>query len=405
MRKTKMPDGAEVVRTYLEYGQHIEAFFQRHSQLLIIVGRSGLSKSYQFEERIDGSSHLIHGWTAPLQAYIEAYHHRDKLLVFDDAETLWARPAGRILMRSLCEHRPRKKVQWTSTTASLAKAGVPQSFSTSSKVAIVCNRFSFGNVDERDAILDRGHVIHFDPPPIEVHIRVNSWFWDQDIYDHFGERLHLIEAISARMYIKAWERKKAGGDWRRMIDENFCHATTHRIVQELEENLTYPTVEDRVVKFVELTGCCRATYFNIKRELSDNEQLIRIRSSELPRGFVRGKPPADEDFSGDDGGGAGVTRQTGGFDPEQHGLPPWYDYSNNPDDYSDHSDFVADWWKRPKPEENAIDEEPARNFGGDNYSSLLREMQKAVDCEDYERAREFRDEIRRIEERNSRQKE
>ena len=63
MRKIKMPDGAEVVRTYLEYGRHIEAFFRRHYQLLIIVGRPGLSKSYQFEERIGSDSHLIRGWT------------------------------------------------------------------------------------------------------------------------------------------------------------------------------------------------------------------------------------------------------------------------------------------------------------------------------------------------------
>ena len=86
-------------------------------------------------------------------------------------------------------------------------------------------------------------------------------------------------------------------------------------------------------------------------------------------------------------------------------MPPWSYYPDTPDDYSDHSDFVADWWKRPRPKENEIDEEPARDFGDDNCSSLRREMQKAVDCEDYERARKFRDEIRRIEERNRRQKE
>ena len=49
----------------------------------------------------------------------------------------------------------------------------------------------------------------------------------------------------------------------------------------------------------------RLSCFNIKRELSDNEQLVRIRSSEFPRGVVRGKPPAEEDLSGDDGGDAG----------------------------------------------------------------------------------------------------
>jgi hypothetical protein len=142
---------------------------------------------------------------APLQAYIDAYVHRNKLLIFDDAEVLWKRPGGRILLRSLCEHKPQKLLQWTSTTRELSNAGIPKSFETSSRVAIVANRFIFGDADECQAILDRGHLIYFNPTPLEVHQQVGEWFWDQAIYDHIGNHIHLLKDISVRLYLKSWE--------------------------------------------------------------------------------------------------------------------------------------------------------------------------------------------------------
>ena len=219
MQSSKVPPGTEIIRTYAEYGELINAFFQGCYQFLFIVGRPGLAKSYEFERRLSRTGHLIKGWTAPLQAYIDAYRYRNQPLIFDDAEVLWKRPGGRVLMRSLTEHRPKKLVQWRSTAKELTKAGVPQSFRTSSKIAIVANRFSFGSEEERDAVLDRGHLVLFDPPPIEIHKRVGDWFWSQEIYDYLGERLHMLDSLSVRTYLKAWERNQAGGDWKKLISE------------------------------------------------------------------------------------------------------------------------------------------------------------------------------------------
>jgi hypothetical protein len=83
MRTPLVPDGAEIVRSYKEYRQFVDAFCQGHHQLLFILGRPGLGKSFEFQKRIDGSLHFVKGWTAPLQAYMEAYHRRNQLLVFD----------------------------------------------------------------------------------------------------------------------------------------------------------------------------------------------------------------------------------------------------------------------------------------------------------------------------------
>jgi hypothetical protein len=104
MRSPLIPEGAEIIRTYKEYDSLVSDFFETRYNLLIAVGRPGLSKSHSFERRLSPTSHLIRGCAAPLQCYIDSYIHRNKLLIFDDAETLWKRQAGRVLLRSLCEH-------------------------------------------------------------------------------------------------------------------------------------------------------------------------------------------------------------------------------------------------------------------------------------------------------------
>jgi hypothetical protein len=293
MRPPKIPEGAEIVRTFEDFEQHVEAFFEGLYQLFITVGRPGNQKSHNFEKRLGPTSHLIRGWTAPLQAYNDCYHNRNKSLIFDDAEVLWKRPGGRVLLRSLCEHKPQKLLQWASTTRELAKAGIPQRFLTSSRVAIICNRFVFGDTDEYEAIVDRGHLIYFDPPPLEVHKQVATWFWNQEIHDYIGERLHLMDNISVRLYTKAYERMRAGGDWQKLIEEAYCRNGFEQFVQALEVDPACKTVEDRVTKFIEYTHACRATYFNIKRDLKDSEQLNVFERLEIPK-LQLDNPPPDE---------------------------------------------------------------------------------------------------------------
>ena len=392
MRFPKLPQGTEVIRSYMEYGNLIDGFFRGCYQLLFIVGRPGLAKSHEFEQRLGQRGHLIKGWTAPLQAYIEAYRYRNQPLVFDDAEVLWKRPGGRILIRSLTEHRHQKQIQWNSTAKELAKSHVPQSYYTTSKVAIVANSFAFGSDEEREAILDRGHLVLFDPFPLEVHQRVGDWFWCQEIYDYLGERLHMLDCPSARTYLKAWERHQAGGNWKKLISDVFCHKNAALLVQSLESDPECHVVDERVRKFIEQTALSRATYFNLKRELKNNNQLRPPTRINVPRRTLRGTPPSLDEIedtkrnSQSDGQG----EPGGDLDFGMHDFSASCD---NPSDYADHS---ADWWKRPQPSESPdAKDEPAQESLKDDANWLGREMQKAIEREDYERAAELRDEIRK----------
>jgi len=170
------------------------------------------------------------------------------------------------------------------------------SFSTSSKVTIIANKFVFGRTDEYEAILDRGHLIYFDPTPVEVHKHTAAWFWDQQIFGFVGQRLNMIDKISARVYRKAWERKKAGGDWKKLIEQKHCRDAALMTVQALETDHACRTGKDRERRFIETTGMSRATYYNYKRELDANGQL-QFDPTEVTGLEPKGTPPEEVDLA------------------------------------------------------------------------------------------------------------
>jgi hypothetical protein len=290
MRSLVIPPEVEAIRTFEEYRKLVDAFFAGHYNLLIIIGRPGLSKSWIFKERLDPSrAFLLRGYLTPFKAYQLLWEHCHKRIGVDDAESLWKNKLGRVLLRSLTEHTPRKLVQWGSASRELKQQGIPCSFYTTSKCAFICNKFAFGDSEEHGAIIDRGHLVHFDPPPIEIHKEAAKWFYDQEIYDYIGERLDLVKNLSARTYTKVYERKKASGDWKRLIDDFFCHDAAMRLVKELES--TNCKKMEKVRQFKNKTHMSAATYYNYREQLENDGQLVS--SPKPPRIRLTNKAPEE----------------------------------------------------------------------------------------------------------------
>lgn len=299
MRSRTIPADAEVLRTYDELRGFKDAFFNAEPYFLLLLGRHGLSKSWEFEERCrpykdrDGNevcvAHYIKGNITPVEAYRAAYWHRHKLLVFDDAERLWADADGRYLLRDLTECKPRKVVHWRADNKDLHREGIPKFFETSSRVALIMNRFAFGDAAEYDAIVDRAQFVYFDPTPLEIQKNAALWFWDQEVYDYVADHLHIIasDKLSARTYVKAYERKPKG-DWREFIDRRYCKQSGEQWVAALESDPKYKSVEERVAEFIKHTDLSRATYFNCKKALKADGQANPV---EVPRFTLTGKPP------------------------------------------------------------------------------------------------------------------
>lgn len=108
-------------------------------------------------------------------------------------------------------------------------------------------------------------VVFFQPSALEVHRRTAAWFWDQEIFDFFGERLHLLQEASLRHYLAAWELKQARLDWKRLVLSR-CLSGRALLVAQLQADATYASEAERVRAFIAQGGGSRSTYFNLARQ-------------------------------------------------------------------------------------------------------------------------------------------
>ena len=80
---------------------------------------------------------------------------------------------------------------------------------------------------------------------------VGTWFRDQEIFDYVYERLESLKAPDCRLYVKAYNRKKAGLknlNWRRLIDD-YCD-DKEGLQRALEQMLEHPETGRRIKQLI-----------------------------------------------------------------------------------------------------------------------------------------------------------
>ncbi len=285
MPSKSRPDSCTRLSSFDELSSFARAFSEGLLNLLVVLGPPGVGKSQTLRYLTGDKSCWISGSATPFGIYVEAYRYQDRQIVLDDVDGLMRDRQGVRLLKALCQTDPKKKVSWQSHAAALAREGIPQSFVTSSPVAIIANAW-FDSVDVR-ALEDRGHVIEFDPPPLEVHQQAAKWFWDQEVFDFVADNLHLIAQHSLRTYVTAWERKRAGLAWKSLVFDR-CLSGTAREVAILKADPEFTSEEERVREFVRQGFGCRATYFNYAKQLKAVPDVPRIL-------LLNHAPPAADD--------------------------------------------------------------------------------------------------------------
>lgn len=270
--RARLPENAIELTTYSELEEFAKSFAAGYFNLLIIIGKRGLQKSTTIRRSLGDDACWIQGAASPFVIYQKVFKHVDCPIVIDDVDRLYRNKDGINLLKSLCQTEPIKTVSWQSATRQLEKEGVPREFATASHLIIIFNDWHSLN-DNVAAVEDRGHTISFVPTAREVHERTAEWFDDEEIYEWIGERLHLIQSPSMRLYYRARELKIAGFDWQRFTplapeDER------RKLVAELLRDDQYETQEDRVREFKKRGGGCRATFFNHARRLHRQRRKV-----------------------------------------------------------------------------------------------------------------------------------
>ena len=186
-------------------------------------------------------------------------------VIFDDVDGLHADRTAVRLLKALCQSERCKSVHWLTEAAALENRGVPRRFSTTSRVVMIGNHWQTLTADVA-ALEDRGHLLLFEPSSTEIHAQAAGWFWDQEIFDLVGDHLHLMEHHSLRTYVRAWELKQAGLDWRRGILSRCLSGAALEVVR-LKSDPAFTSEAERVHAFVQSGAGCRATYFSHAQKL------------------------------------------------------------------------------------------------------------------------------------------
>jgi hypothetical protein len=263
-----LPEGTIRLTTYRQLETYISAFADGHLNLLILVGAAGLAKTRTVRRLLGEEVCWIEGNATPFGMYVKLYRYRNKFVVIDDVDSLYADRSGIRLLKCLCQTEREKSVAWHSAARSLEREGIPREFVTTSRVVIICNDWRTLNRNVM-ALQDRGHMVVFEPTAEEVHRKTGDWFEDEAIYEWFGENLHLVTEPSMRQYLRAAELKRAGMDWMQIVPLA-PEDQRQRLVAELQADSSFGTEEARVREFVAQRGGCRATYFNYARRLKRN---------------------------------------------------------------------------------------------------------------------------------------
>src|SRR5882724_7271832 len=280
-----LPSHAVHLTTFAELEPYVLAFGAGHLNLLMIFGPPGVGKSRSVRQALGNQVCWIGGQATPFGIYLKAYEHRREPIVLDDVDGLYADRLGVRLLKALGQTERTKTLSWQSAAPTLERQGIPRQFTTTSRVVLIGNDWKTLNHDVA-ALEDRGHLLLFEPTPLEVHRQAARWFWDQEIFDFIANHLHLMMQHSLRTYCHASELKQAGLDWRQGVLSR-CLTGVALAVAKLKANPAFGSEDDRVRAFVQSGAGCRASYFRHAQKLRP-----ALRPPKLL--LAQSSPPVDE---------------------------------------------------------------------------------------------------------------
>lgn len=272
-RRTK-PQHALTLDNYDELFNLVKAFAEGKLNLVILVGTAGVAKSQTVRGVLDRECCWIEGNATSFGIYQQLYHHRNQPVVIDDVDSLYADKSAVRLLKCVCQTDAVKSVAWHSASTALAAEEIPNTFETNSQLMIIANDWKVLDANVA-AVQDRGHLVFFEPTQEEIHRQVAKWFWDQQVFDWFGEHLHLITNLSMRQYVRASELKSAGMDWvKALLSDSISEKAM--LIAKLKADPRFSEERERVCEFKRLGAGGQTTWYKHVKRLRPAIQVERL---------------------------------------------------------------------------------------------------------------------------------
>jgi len=258
------------IKTYNEYREYMSAFKMKKLNLLTVVSRGGLGKTFIAEDELMMEAPLVcTGHVTPMALYKALYERtkeeKDVIVIFDDVDGLMQNKTNVALLKQICDTRETKTVKYFTSSGMLAD--VPREFETNCKVLMLMNDVSPEDNNLR-ALMTRSHLVNFVPDDIEILDNMKTFGKDKEILEFIGVYAPFSTALNLRCYVRAAELKASGLDWKlSIVNDLKVDARLLEIHKLLKKYKTHP---EREKHFSE----SRATYYRtLKTLLSKNPQL------------------------------------------------------------------------------------------------------------------------------------
>ena len=279
-RSPSVPREAIRLTDYAQLELYLTKFARGELGLVLLLGRHGTGKSESVKQALGvptgaeiaaaaapQGALVVEGHMQPFGLYRQLWGHRDQPIVLDDLDRLYADPECVRLLKPLCNTVREKRLHWL-TNLTLNDGALPPTFTTASSVILIANEWKSLNPNVR-ALEDRAITLHFCPSNEEVHRKVGQWFDDAEVYKFLGRLLPVIPAVSMRHYSKGSQLRRAGfSDWRYGLLQMIVPDRRAACVMAVQHDPKLDSEQQRVGRFVAMTGASRATYFRIKAKLA-----------------------------------------------------------------------------------------------------------------------------------------
>lgn len=278
-REPELPREAITLTTYAQLDLFLRKFVTGELGLVLLLGRHGIGKSESVRNALTSAAGpeqgvpnvpptlFVEGHMQPFGLYRQLWEHRNRPVVLDDLDRLYADADCVRLLKPLCNTVREKRLHWL-TNLTLGEGVVPASFSTTSNVVLIANEWRSLNPNVR-ALEDRAIILHFCPDNDEVHRQVGQWLNDPDVYDFVGTLMPVVAAVSMRHYCKGSQLRRAGMEnWRSHLLQMMLPDNRVACVIAVQNDPRLGSDQQRVVRFMAMTGASRATYYRIKAKLA-----------------------------------------------------------------------------------------------------------------------------------------
>jgi hypothetical protein len=213
-------------------GELVNMVLDQTSKSVIITGSGGLGKTYTVTQAVRAANmeegedfEIVKGFTTPKSLYRLLYNNRERLVIFDDCDSVWDNPTSVSLLKAALDSYETRKLSWLSEMRG-DEDDLPQQFDFEGRIIFVSN-LALSELDQ--AVLSRCLYVDVSMTPEEKIERIKAIMkdilpqmnkaWKEESLALLSEHAETIGDLNIRTFLKVCEiRQRDTENWKELAE-------------------------------------------------------------------------------------------------------------------------------------------------------------------------------------------